>query len=134
MGKVLQFILVALFLGAEIYSINLAFQTNSMEYYEGSFLGFIFGNLIVLAFAIMAPFYFLMWPIIILIGAIMPIAGLVMIWSRVFGKDDDSSILIGIGLCVGGYYYTTKVSLSVTTDVFLPGITNFLNSLLSFIN
>ena len=128
MGKFSQYIFVAVFLGVELYSITSAFKHNSMEYYEGGFFGYIIGNAIVLGFGIIAPIYVLMWPIIVIMGLVMPIAGLAMIWGKIFGSDNDSPLLISIGLCVGGYYYTTKISLPITKDVIQPAIDNFLKT------
>ena len=133
--EVLGFILVIIILGIEIYSIRAAFDgywLDSLNSDGNEFDAFL-GIALRLFIGVFSPLWIATSFIVALFGALVCLAGLVMVIRRVFLRDDDSSIALGAALFIGGYLYTTKVSTLIMQNVVGPTIYNFINSVLVFL-
>lgn len=135
MAKFIGIILVCIFLIAEYYSISSTFSDGLQEFYDDGLGTFITGNLFLLFFALAAPLWTIMFPLIVLVfGIILPVGGITLIYDFIFKQDNESSLILGLGLCFVGYFYTTKVSIPLIKNEYFTAIKEFFDYLLSFIS
>ena len=135
MARFLGIILVCIFLIAEYYSISSAFSDGLQEFSDRGWGTFIFGNLFNLFLAILIPFWAIMFPLIIIFFSIViPIGGIAGIYRFIFRQESISTLILGLGLCFVGYFYTTKVSIPLIKNEYLSTLKGFLDYLLNFIS
>ena len=127
--------LICIFLIAEYYSISSAFSDGLQEFSDDGLGTFIIGNLFLLFFALAAPLWTIMFPLIVLVfGIILPVGGITLIYDFIFKQDDKSSLILGLGLCFFGYFYTTKVSIPIIKNEYFTALKEFFDYLLNFIS
>ena len=129
---VLVFVVILIF----GYSITSAFSDNPCGY-QDSFFSYLVCNAIVLAFALAAPIWMVMWPIVLLmIGLAMPFAGLNFIYGVIFRNKDDKlwEFTLGCILLTASYFYMTKVAIPLTIGEFLPSLLKFFQTIIEYIN
>jgi hypothetical protein len=135
MARSLGIILVCIFLIAEYYSISSFFKGGLQEFSDDGLGTIILGNLFLLFIAIMAPIWTIMTPIILLFFSIaMPLGGILIIYESIFKQDSESSLLLGLGLCIAAYFYTAKIAIPIFKDTSFPQFKEFLDYLLNFIS
>jgi hypothetical protein len=134
-ARLLGIILVCIFLIAEYYSISSFFKGGLQEFSDDGLGTFIIGNLFLLFFAIVLPIWAIMYPLIVLFfGIVLPIGGIAGVYRFIFKQDSKSSLILGLVLCFAAYFYTTKVSIPIFKNDYLPILKGFLDYLLDFIS
>ena len=135
LARSLGIFLICIFLIAEYYSISSAFSDGLQEFSDDGLGTFIIGNLFLLFFALAAPLWTIMFPLIVLVfGIILPVGGITLIYDFIFKQDDKSSLILGLGLCFFGYFYTTKVSIPIIKNEYFTALKEFFDYLLNFIS
>ena len=135
LARSLGIFLICIFLIAEYYSISSAFSDGLQEFSDDGLGTFIIGNLFLLFFALAAPLWTIMFPLIVLVfGIILPVGGITLIYDFIFKQDDKSSLILGLGLCFVGYFYTSKVSIPLIKNEYFTAIKEFFDYLLNFIS
>ena len=135
MAKFIGIILVCIFLIAEYYSISSTFSDGLQEFSDDGLGTFIIGNLFLLFFALAAPLWTIMFPLIVLVfGIILPVGGITLIYDFIFKQENKSSLILGLVLCFFAYFYTLKVSIPIFKNEYLTVLKGFLDYLLNFIS
>ena len=132
--KIVFFLVLVLVFG---YSITSAFNGNPCGYHDGGFLSYLVCNAFVLVFALLAPLYMVLWPIILLMfGVAMPLAGTNFIYRVIFRNEDEKlwEFSLGCILLTASYFYMTKVAIPITTGKFLPSLVKFFQTIIEYIN
>ena len=135
LARSLGIFLICIFLIAEYYSISSAFSDGLQEFSDRGWGTFILGNLFNLILAILLPFWAILFPLVIIFFSIViPIGGIAGIYRFIFRHDSISSLILGLGLCFFGYFYTTKVSIPIIKNEYFTALKEFFDYLLNFIS
>ena len=135
LARSLGIILVCIFLIAEYYSISSFFKGGLQEFSDDGLGTIIIGNLFLLFFALAAPLWTIMFPLIVLVfGIILPVGGITLIYDFIFKQENKSSLILGLVLCFFAYFYTLNVSIPIFKNEFLTVLKGFLDYLFSFIS
>ena len=94
---------------------------------------FILQSALQLLFAVFAPLWAFLWPIVCLLGVAFFIAGVVFVWRVLWNHTNETiwQLILGVALILGGFFYTTKVAIPLTLEVYVPGIIGFFASFIS---
>jgi len=126
LSPALKFSSFCLIIGVFIVSFQSVFDDNSC--YDLELFSFLVCSGILIGFAIMKPLYAVMWPVLVLFFLFMPITGLKIVGTALFSSKVEDRLWqlgLGLGMIAGGYFYTLKVSIPVTRDLYFPSLLEF---------